>query len=341
MPILDFYGLKKDINKVISEDIRLPNIAAILKKEKIKVCAYVDNQEEEAIAQANPEEPLNIRFRMDPTEQKRPTFMKKNLNESIFNSFRCLEIGSQIVNLNGIQLNLGLTLEYDEILYGCFEKNFKKNKQYPGGWSSLFTHNEKEQDKKFWMPKSNSIVINDNYIFNQISRKRNNLGLLNLTKIFEVIMPETSSDEFHITIITSAANWMPDDAKRNFESISSALENKFKYPIFIELVIWGRSLTENHKRMLISNYFIATTDKGFDLFNEDNSAYDTNDILIRRIFHDVRQPGESPYQQSLVRLELLSKIYNEAKAYCLRVTQTKGMIYLSNNIDKNKSNRLL
>ena len=57
MPILDFYGLKKDINKVISEDIRLPNIAAILKKEKIKVCAYVENQEEEAIAQANPEEP--------------------------------------------------------------------------------------------------------------------------------------------------------------------------------------------------------------------------------------------------------------------------------------------
>ena len=37
MPILDFYGLKKDINKVISEGIRLPNIAAILKKEKIKV----------------------------------------------------------------------------------------------------------------------------------------------------------------------------------------------------------------------------------------------------------------------------------------------------------------
>ena len=83
MPILDFYGLKKDINKVISEDIRLPNIAAILKKEKIKVCAYVENQEEEAIAQANPDEPLNIRFRMDPTEQKRPAFIEKKLNESI------------------------------------------------------------------------------------------------------------------------------------------------------------------------------------------------------------------------------------------------------------------
>jgi hypothetical protein len=336
MAILDFHATRNEINQILLSEIRMPNFKSIL-NDHIRVFVHsVDNSNYEKI-NSDPDEPMNIRFRMDQTDVKIPIYIKENCEIPVINLARSFQFSDNKGKNNPIGIVAEFSIENDYILSGRFEFTFMK--KYPGNWNSMFTYNEQEINNKFLVPNSNSIIINDNYLFNNIGQSKKNLGIINIENLLFAIMPEDCSIEFQISIFTSQAKWDLLAAKKHFEELFSSLKNKFNYPIFLELIIWDS--VENHKRMLISNYFIATTDKGFDLFDESNRATDINDVLIRRIFHDIRQPGESPYMQSLKRLSLLRKTYIDARNYCSRAVQMKGKIYLSSDPNKNVKNRLL
>lgn len=339
MSVLKYYGARGDINQIISGEIDMPLTAAILKKEKVELHVLLNETDDLSKILSNPEEPVNIRFMMDQVEIKIPVYSFIQENKKLSLSSRCVIIGESLSYSNPISINLALTPEGDKLLTGRFEKNFIKNKQISNNWDSIFTHNEIESHFKFLIPKSNAIILNDSYLFSNPERKEN-LGIRNLKQSLKVLLPEQSTEEFHITIITANCNWSPDIAKGKFNELYDYLKNGFNYPIFLELVIWNPSKSTNHKRMLVSNYYTVSTDYGFDIFNSENKVNGNNDIVAKRIFHDVNQPGESPYHQSNLRIGLMQKSYNEAKNFCRNLKPVTGSIYLNSSGDFDKMNRL-
>ncbi len=336
MAILDFHAKRDEINQILLSEISMPNFKSIL-NDQVRVFAHVIENEDLEKVKSDPDEPLNIRFRMDQTDIKIPVYIADNFETSIKNPVRMFQFSDETSENDSNGIKAKFSSENDALLSGRFEFTFiKKN---DGNWNSLFTHNEKEANSKFLVPKSNSIIINDNYLFNNISKTKNNLGILNVEKLLLAIMPVDCPIEFQISIFTSDAKWDLNSSKKHFNYLLNKLKQTFNYPIFLELIIWDS--VENHKRMLISNYFVATADKGFDIFDENDKVNDTNDILIRRLFHDVRQPGESPYLQSVKRLNILRKTYTDARMYCSNAQQMKGKIYLSSDLESNTKNRLL
>lgn len=339
MSVLKFYGSRSDINQIISGGIDMPLTAAILKKEKVELHVLLNDTDDLSKINSNPEEPVNIRFMMDQVEIKIPNYFFLEENKKLPLSSRCVIIGENLINSNPIALNMALTTDDDKLLTGRFEKNFIKNNHFSDNWDSIFTHKEIESQDKFLVPKSNSIILNDSYLFIKPERNQN-LGIRNLKQSLKVLLPEQSTEEFHITIITADCKWSPVIASEKFNELYDYLKNGFNYPIFLELVIWNPSKATNHKRILVSNYYTLSTDYGFDIFNSENKVNGNNDIVAKRIFHDVNQPGESPYHQSNLRIGLMRKSYNEAKNFCRNFKQETGSIYLNSSGDFDKMNRL-
>lgn len=336
MSVLKFVGARSDINRIISGEIDMPLTAAILKKELVEVHAIINDKDDLKQILKDAEEPLNIKFMMDPNEINKPIYSTKIDEYSKFFKTRSIILGENSKLESSISLNYSLTRKGELELSGRFEKNFKKNETITENWMSIFAQNQIESNSKFLIPKSNSIVLNDSYLF---SKSGGNPGFFNLTQLFKAIMPKASSEEFQITIITADCDWSPTVASGKFDKLLAFLNAEFEYSIFLELVIWGRSKSENHKRILVSNYYSVIADCGFDLFNTENKTSNTNDVVVKRIFHDVNQPGDSPYHQSNFRLDLMRKTYNAAKDFCRNTHPLTGCIYL-NNGDFENQNRL-
>jgi hypothetical protein len=336
MSLLKFVGNRDDINKIILGGVDLPLTSSILKKELIKVSAIVNDTDDLDQILNNPEEPLNILYRMHPINGLNPQYIKdERINEIQINT-RGVILGEQINVKGKITLNYDCSRHGELELSGRFERNFKKNDVVENAWSSIFTHNLDDRNVKFLVPKSNSIILNDSYLFGKTNEK---LGMFNVKRLLRAIMPDECLDEFQITIITADCHWSPNFAEQKFNELLDFLNSEFNYSVFLELVIWGASKSINHKRMLISNYYTVVADCGFGLFNEKNMTTNTNDVVVKRIFHDADQPGDSPYQQSNFRLELMRKTYYAAKEFCRNTSPSVGCIFL-NSGDFEKRNRL-
>lgn len=344
MSLLKLHASKEVINQIISGEIQMPNYANIIKKEKIEINAYVETLEDLDNSMKDPNEPLNILFRMDQVEEKLPRYRLNSEYENNDWSCRSLSIGNKFKSINPIQINITASNEKDIILSGRFKKNFLNECNVEGNWSSIFTKFESlesSKSSKYLLPKSNSLVINDNYLFNNSTKTGENLGILNLVSLLDAILPSNSTEEYHILVITSDCKWSPEFAQKNFDFIFNELKVKFEYPIFFELVIWARSNSTRHKRMLISNYYTSIVDRGFDIFNLQNDVIGPNDIVVESIFHDALEPGDSPYETSNIYLQLFSSAYKSAKDFCRNGQPTVGRIYLCNDEKMLKVNRLL
>lgn len=173
MSTLYFHAYKNDLNKILRGEVVMPNFYAIL-QEKVKVYAQLESNEEVSQVLLDPEEPLNIRFRMDQIDEKIPNYV--NMDKGVFSEevlARCLEVDIESPKLSEHSLKVNFTVENDEILYGSFEKNFEKQSVIKGNWRALFTHSDEPVGLGFRLPQMNSIVLNDSYIFN--NQKKNNL----------------------------------------------------------------------------------------------------------------------------------------------------------------------
>jgi hypothetical protein len=341
MAILKLHGSKEEINNIILGEIPMPNYNSILKKEKIQVFAYVESTIDLNNALNDPNEPLNIRFRMDQVEEKIPNYKIISEFDAMERSCRSLSIGEGFKSNNPIQINITTSNEKDIVLSGRYKKNFMNECHIEGNWNSIFTKFENLESSKYLLPKSNTLVINDNYLFNNSTKTGENLGILNLVSLLDAILPSNSIEEYHILVITSDCKWSPEFARKNFDYILNELKVKFEYPIFFELVIWEKPNSTRHKRMLISNYYTSIVDRGFGIFNLQNDVVGPNDIVVESIFHDALEPGDSPYETSNIYLQLFSSAYKSAKDYCRKQKPTVGRIYLCNCEKMDKVNRLL
>jgi len=126
---------------------------------------------------------------------------------------------------------------------------------------------------KYHKHPHNSMIITDDYFF----KNSQNIEDLreNFRKILSKILPKEQIIEYHLTIITANKTFNDDELK---ESIGLIFQN---YPYDLKLEILAHNF---HKRILLTNYYYLTSDKGF-LMNNANSR--KNDFHVTTTFNSI------------------------------------------------------
>lgn len=166
----------------------------------------------------------------------------------------------------------------DNILQLSFKKNLDKGERVPGvsdGWSNMLAGQK--------LPPSNSLIINDNYLLrNDIEGKL--IGLENIKMMLNIILPKTLETVFHLLIISTTSPGK--EVQRFYDILKAYLETIRDYDIQLEFVFNDTI----HPRKLISNYFVLVCDKGFQLFQLENTTRvkDDNQITLTSVLHDTK-----------------------------------------------------
>lgn len=229
------------------------------------------------------------------------------------------------LNIKGfLPINNNLDVPFKLSYAKSLEKNSEVNFQSYKGWKALFFNKN--------LP-SNSLIINDSYIFDDKENKTG-IGSKNLTELINTILPNELNIPYHILINTSTSknktNSFYDEFIPQLINDISALRS---YEIIVEIVI-GEGF---HKRKLFTNFLNVTTDKGFKIFDKRNHAkvLDHNDIIIETMFtrNDPTQ-GDSQYDEMKIRLKELRKLIKNALDWINADTYNKTRsFYYSNSID--------
>lgn len=190
--------------------------------------------------------------------------------------------------------------------FGQYKRRLKKEQTIgpSNGWSTLASE----------YPHSpvNSIVINDNYLFDNDERHKY-IGTKNLCSCLKSLMPAQFSGVFQILIVCR----YNEDLGHNFYNklkgnILTQLRNAFDYDIELELVLgWGELL---HQRLLLLGYQTIVCDKGFCLFKESlagnfNVVRDDNELAAYPSFSlETDFYGDSQYYTDSEALQIIAKI---------------------------------
>lgn len=160
---------------------------------------------------------------------------------------------------------------------------------------------------------SNALIINDPYIFHcKDDEKSYEIRDQNIIKLIDNIIPNDLDIPYHILIYTSTiVNTIDNErifqTRKYYEQFILNLIDKIaklrEYKIEVEIVI-GKAI---HKRKLFTNYLNITTDKGFKIFDINNSkVLEYNDILIETIFtRNNPISGDSQFDEMKIRLNEL------------------------------------
>lgn len=191
----------------------------------------------------------------------------------------------------------------DRVLKLSFNKKLCKGETVSGnndGWSNLFANIK--------MPPSNSLVISDNYLLQNVKNKKM-AGLENLKILFDSILPLSLDTVFHILVITRMPqNINSGKADELNEELKTYLRGIRNYEIQLEFVFTNTL----HPRKLISNYYELICDKGFQVFYpiDNTKVLDDNEIRLSSILHDpIDSSGDTV-------LQIIAKDLSDIKKMC-------------------------
>ncbi|MFV0173609.1 hypothetical protein OBK14_04745 [Empedobacter falsenii] len=227
------------------------------------------------------------------------------------------------LNNNGfLPINNNLEVPFKISYAKSLEKNSEVNFQSYKGWKALFFNKN--------LP-SNSLIINDSYIFDDKENKTN-IGSKNLTVLLDAILPNELNIPYHILINTSTSKNKTSSFYDEFipQLIDDIIALR-SYEIIVELVI-GEGF---HKRKLFTNFLNVTTDKGFKIFDkrDHSKVLDQNDITIETMFtrNDPSQ-GDSQFDEMKVRLKELRKLIKNALDWINAETYNKTRSFYYSNL---------
>ena len=117
----------------------------------------------------------------------------------------------------------------------------------------------------------NSMIIADNYIFNDIN--------VNLYEILDTLLPQKLETIFYLTVFSiNGASDINIDKKRKI-----SLEKKIKElrpDLSISIEVFGNSTVDFHDRGIITNYMWIEIGAGFNLFKNNGSAGKSTNLHI-------------------------------------------------------------
>ena len=186
---------------------------------------------------------------------------------------------------------------------------------------------------------SNSLVINDSYIFDEYENKTK-VGTMNIVNMLDSILPKELDVSYHILINTTNHNKKPNTFYDSFiQYLIQEIEGIRTYKIKIEIVIGkGKDL---HKRKLITNFLSVTTDKGFKIFdvNDLSKVIGKNDVTIETMFtrNDPSQGDSQYYEMKILLEDLNNDLQNSIRSSNLSSLSTyTKTYYFSNFIQEGK-----
>lgn len=224
--------------------------------------------------------------------------------------------------IDPISLDFPFKLSYSKNL----EKNAIVQQDDLKGWQAIFKTIDVE---------SNSLIINDSYIFDANEHK-NKLGSKNIIHLINNILPKEFNINYQILINTDTSH---NKTNTFYDAFIPDLINEIQklrdYQINTEIIV-GEGF---HKRKLFTNYLNITTDKGFKIFDVKDLAkvLEQNDITIETMFtrHDPSQ-GDSQYQEMKIRLKELRKLIKNSLDWINADTYNQTRCFYYSNFNETK-----
>lgn len=285
-------GIKLDIfigpdilGEIILFEELYPHLNIITKRHAV---IYLDITEKEFDEQLdNPDSEIGLLSRYDVEIRPAKTFFEKIKQDKgiLLNKARAV----YILNISKEEAE-ELTNEYGTIVISqnyindnIFQLSFKKQvedeesfREETNGWRSILS--------RLHLPPSNSLIITDNYLLNNIENEQL-IGIENLKMLLNELLPGNLSTSFQILIMTHMpAHINAKRANRINGELKAYLNSIRPYEINLEFV-FDKTI---HPRKIISNYYVLTCDKGFQLFSIKDKCKSRTDnlILIQSILHD-------------------------------------------------------
>lgn len=116
----------------------------------------------------------------------------------------------------------------------------------------------------------NAMIVVDNYIFSDKTE-------VNLTQIFETLLPIELDVPFHLTIVTSKEKiWSDSDLSKKRETVVSTIQRI--RPILaknIVIEVFAVDKSEIHDRTILTNYMWIGSGGGFDILRKNNTTRQT------------------------------------------------------------------
>jgi hypothetical protein len=223
----------------------------------------------------------------------------------------------------------------DDLLKGGAHKELLKeevlNNGESVGWKCLLD---------FPLPPSNSIVITDDWLFNN-EEVNNIVGEGNLVSFLDAILPKNLKTDYHILIITDDQGRSQKRCEKLAGNLKSKITGLRNYPIVFELV-FAETI---HKRKAILNYLSVTCDKGFAMFrlSDLQTIRDDNDFRHEKVFNRTeKHEGDTVYYSDTILLKKIKVKCNTVKEYITNRHQDPNHRILGDcNKDKSIKNRLI
>lgn len=159
-----------------------------------------------------------------------------------------------------------------------------------GGWAALLS--------PMGALPMNSLVVVDNYLFQNIHE-----GKANLLNLLDALLPSELDVAFHLLLITTNPRNVlhPESLATLFAELQAGLNRP--YPIAFGLLTHREGDKRFHRRAWISNYHLGVSDRGFVCFNNEGLVKSHNDIRVQGAFRDIGQPyGDIPWRSMLLEL---------------------------------------
>ncbi|WP_028909569.1 hypothetical protein [Prevotella sp. AGR2160] len=338
---LDVYITEQALNYIIVFDDKYPNLNKIFGS---KLCnLYVNLSQDEIYEKVEDLEgdlnaflksndlpiPKSCPEAFDDLEKYGLADLDRTNPRSIFIISRKKEDALKLQKMYGLIIESEDSIDdnmFDIQYMKAFDKNDIIDKNNNDGWDALF--------KDFVFPPMNAIVVADEHLMDNSTKRDGNIGHANIKSMLSAILPTDYNKVFDIAVLTGKS---VSKAKKMADELWQFVHQIRSYKFNLE-IIYSES---THKRGVYSNYFIIVCDKGFKLFWPMTAeSYDDNDISVESIFNDLRFRGDSNMQLSDRRLMQLNKSYEEACIQNERIANSDVKVFRYND-GKPEKNRLL
>lgn len=346
-------------NLILTNRDEFPKLAEIIQRfARLKV----NLSKEEIIARVNDvNDPLFILVKSIMTTEGLPMAADDEINEllkekSKFTDFphpvALLNINDEekdeLTNKYGIaSLNAESLLDKGEsyLLSGGTYKRFQKGAVQNNAFKSFINQFPNEHDgEKIDLLPSNAFVVNDSHIFTNSKKQGDKIryyGIDNLKLLGDALMPEELNVPFHITVVTQDCKWSIGVAKEKMNELKRYYEKRRPYKVELELIV-GKLKNEEHERYITSNYYKITVGKGLNHFDLDHrTVREKNDFRLEKVFKDIEEHGETPYESMNDTLKLMKKIAGDSYLITTKIGSSTGLLTYNTLQSNSIMNRLL
>lgn len=191
----------------------------------------------------------------------------------------------------------------------------------------------KDQTKHSWkelfhdgnhMP-ANTLIILDRYLFCYDGPLACGYpeALENLKKIISAALPDNLLTDFHILLVYSAGSGVNLDNRYSVSDaatqLNSYIQNTLKKPYKIELEFFTindssvANFDETHNRKMLSNYYLASTDKSIKVFDANDKAICTQPIYLKYLYScGLKDRSDVPQIYHNYLLDIIGQLYKDA-----------------------------